>query len=171
MSYQSALDWLLGQVGTQIKGSLRIKKCHRKWKKSKIQNLDFLIRGGEPYFHFFPNVNAHFRYFSWRENKVVLKWFLGNFKCFKLKFHVLRGGSENSKFSQFQNFPKVGTRGARQISNFFQIQKSPNHPRGGWVKKIVDFFHFLGHFLFWWLPLEYLTFWNRLTLQNQIGPS
>ena len=31
------------------------------------------------------------------------------FKCFKLKFHVLREGSKNSKFSQFQIFPKLGT--------------------------------------------------------------
>ena len=42
------------------------------------------------------------------------------------------GGSKNSNFSQFQIFPKLGTRGGgRQISNFSQIQKSPNHPRGG----------------------------------------
>ena len=34
-------------------------------KKSTIQNVDFLIRGGgRPYFNFFPNVNAHFKYFS-----------------------------------------------------------------------------------------------------------
>ena len=31
-------------------------------KKSTIQNVDFLIRGGGPYFHFPPNVNAHFKY-------------------------------------------------------------------------------------------------------------
>ena len=43
----------------------------------------------------------------------------------------MRGGSENSKFSQFQIFPKLGTRGGgRQITNFSQIQKSPNHPCG-----------------------------------------
>ena len=41
------------------------------------------------------------------------------------------GGSKNSKFSQFQIFPKLGTRGGHQISNFSQIQKSPNHPGGG----------------------------------------
>ena len=47
-------------------------------------------------------------------------------------FLVLRGGSENSNFSQFQIFPKLGTGGGgHQISNFSQIQKSPNHPRGG----------------------------------------
>ena len=67
----------------------------------------------------------------------------------------LRGGSEDSKFSQFQIFPKLGTGGGHRISNFSQIQKSPKHPRGGGgVKKIVDFFHFLGHFLIRRLPLE-----------------
>ena len=42
----------------------------------------------------------------------------------------------------------MGRGGGDQISNFSEIQKSPNHPRGGGVKKIVDFFLFLGHFLF-----------------------
>ena len=42
------------------------------------------------------------------------------------------GGSKNSKFSQFQIFPKLGTRGGvHQISNFSQIQKSPKPPGGG----------------------------------------
>ena len=40
------------------------------------------------------------------------------------------GGYENSKFSQFQIFPKFGP-GGHQIPNFSQIQKSPNHPREG----------------------------------------
>ena len=43
----------------------------------------------------------------------------------------LRGGSQNSKFSQFQIFPKLGQMGGHQISNFSQIQKSPKHPGGG----------------------------------------
>ena len=52
-------------------------------KKSKIRNLDFFIRGeGGHIFNFFPNSNVHFRYFSWRKNNLVLKWFLGNFKGF-----------------------------------------------------------------------------------------
>ena len=55
-----------------------------------------------------------------------------------------------------QSFPNLGTRGGRQISNFSQIQKSPNHPRGGGVKKIVDFFHFLGHFFIPIGPLNLL---------------
>ena len=47
-------------------------------------------------------------------------------------FFFLRGGSQNSKISQFQTFPKLGMRGgSHQISNFSQIQKSPKHPGGG----------------------------------------
>ena len=37
---------------------------HQKIKKSKIRNLDFLIRG-RLYFHFFPNVNVDLKCFSW----------------------------------------------------------------------------------------------------------
>ena len=64
-------------------------------------------------------------------------------------FFFLRGGSQNSKFSQFQTFPKLGTRGGHQISNFSQIQKGPNHPRGGGGggKKIGGFFPLFGTFL------------------------
>ena len=67
-------------VKKQLMGKGSIKKSHKKWKKSKrevggsapeikkstIQNVDFLIRGGrEAIFSFFsPNVNAHFKYFS-----------------------------------------------------------------------------------------------------------
>ena len=54
------------------------KKCHKKWKKSKmggesapeikkstIKNFDLLMRGGRGHiFIFFANVNVHFRYFS-----------------------------------------------------------------------------------------------------------
>ena len=41
------------------------KEMSQKNKKSKIKNFDFLIRGGgRLYFHFFPNSNAHFRYFN-----------------------------------------------------------------------------------------------------------
>ena len=53
---------------------------HLKIKKSKFQNLDFLIKGG------FPNVNVDFRCFSWTKIKLVLKWFLGYFMCFKIFF-------------------------------------------------------------------------------------
>ena len=52
----------------------------------------------------------------------------GNFKCFKLMFLFLRGGSQNSKFSQ------------NKISNFSQIQKSPNYPgRGRGSRKLWTF--------------------------------
>ena len=75
-------------------------------------------------------------------------------------FHVLReGGSENSQFSQFQIFPnQVQGGGGRQISNFPQNSKKSksSQGRGGGVKKIVDFFLFLGHFLCRTLPLAHL---------------
>ena len=45
-------------------------------KNPKVQNLKF---GLFDIFIFFPNSNAHFRYFSWGQNKLVLKWFLGDF--------------------------------------------------------------------------------------------
>ena len=48
-------------------------------------------------------------------------------------------GSQNSKFSQFQMFPKLG-----QILNFSQIQNSPKHPGGGGVEENYGFFP-----LFW----------------------
>ena len=35
------------------------KSPKREVKKPTIQNVDFLIRGGEAIFSFFPNVNAH----------------------------------------------------------------------------------------------------------------
>ena len=45
------------------------------------------------------------------------------------------------------------------ISNFSQIQNSPHYPRvGGGVKKIMDFFHNLWHFMFGWLPLPKVFF-------------
>ena len=82
--------------------------------------------------------------------KLVLKRFLGNFKCFKRMFHVLRGGSENSKFSQYQIFPKLGPRGGVvKLQIFPKFKKVQNIlGEGGGVKKIVDFFHFLGIFFF-----------------------
>ena len=49
---------------------------------------------------------------------------------FQAYVFFLRGGSQNSKFSQFQIFPKLDPRGGHQISNFSQIQKSPKHPGG-----------------------------------------
>ena len=56
-----------------------------KIKKATIQNVDFSIReGGGHIIIIFPNVNVEFKCFSWTKNKLILKWFLGNFKCFKL---------------------------------------------------------------------------------------
>ena len=111
-------------------------------KKSTIQNVDFLIRGGSHIYTCFPNVNAHLIYFSWRKNKLVLKWFLGTFQCFKLTFLVLRGGSETSNFFHFQIFPKLGTKGGvvkfQIFPKFKKVQIILGEGRGG-VKKIVDF--------------------------------
>ena len=63
-------------------------------KAEKVQNSKFGLfdkMGGRLYFNFFPNVNVDFKCFRWAKNKLVLKWFLGNFTS--------EGGSENSKFS------------------------------------------------------------------------
>ena len=44
-------------------------------------------------------------------------------------------------------FPKLGPRGGNQISTFSQIQKSPNHPRGGGGgRKLWTFSTFLTFF-------------------------
>ena len=56
-------------------------------KNQKVQNSKFGLfdmRGGG--YIFFPNENVDFKCFSWKENKLVLNWFLGNHKCFKLMF-------------------------------------------------------------------------------------
>ena len=66
----------------------------------------------------------------------------------------LRGAIKIKNVPKSGKSPKCGLcdkrGGDARFSDFSQIQKSPNHPRGGGggVKKIVDFFHFLGHFLF-----------------------
>ena len=102
-------------------------------KNQKVQNSKFRLfdkKGGRYIFIFFPNVNVHFKYFSWRKNKLVLKWFLGNFKCFKLMFFFW-GGPQNSKFSQFQIFPKLGPGG---------IIKFPIFPNCGLFPLFVIFF-------------------------------
>ena len=75
-------------------------------------------------------------------------------------FLVLRG------VRKIQSFPKLGTRGGRQISNFSQIQKSPNYPRGGGVKKIVDFFPLFGTSFNLMAPLTPILPQN--SLKNQI---
>ena len=88
------------------------------------------------------------------KNELVLKGFLGNFKCFKLMFFL--GGSQNSKFSQFQIFPKLGLRGGgHQISNFSQIQKSPKHPGRGEGQENYGFFPYFGTFFNLKAPLSW----------------
>ena len=69
----------------------------------KVQNSKFGL---------FDKSNVHFRYFSWRKNKSVLKWFLGNFKCFN--------------FSQIQKSPKLpkgggGGGGGQEECGFFPL--------------------------------------------------
>ena len=77
----------------------------QKRKKSTIQNLDFSTRGGEAIFSFFfSNVYADFKCFSWTKNKLFIKWFLGNFKCYGFFW----GGVPKIKiFTNFDFFPKL----------------------------------------------------------------
>ena len=74
------------ETGQTHLGRVPFKKCHKKWKnskrgegslpkinKSKIQNLDFLIRGGKVrIFRFLPNVD--FKCFDLnKKKKIILK--------------------------------------------------------------------------------------------------
>ena len=67
---------------------------------SELQNVDLLVLGGRGAISF-PNVNEDFKCFSWTKIKLVLKGFLGNFKCFKLMFLFLRGGPKIQNFPNF----------------------------------------------------------------------
>ena len=49
-------------------------------KNQKVQHSKF---GLFDIFIFSPNVNVDYKCLRWTKNKLVLKWFLGNFKCFK----------------------------------------------------------------------------------------
>ena len=73
------------------------------------------------------------------------------FKCFKLKFHVLRGVSKNSKFSQFQIFPKLGT-GVVVKFQFFPKFKKVQIILGEGSRKLWTFSTFWDIFLIRWLP-------------------
>ena len=120
--------------------------------KSTIQNVDFFIRGGHILIFF---INVDFKSFSWTKNKLVLMWFLCNFKCFKLMFLFLRGWLSKFKIFPISNFSQIkSNRGAHQICSFSQIQKSPKHPRGGGGKENCGLFPLFGTFLIWMLPLE-----------------
>ena len=74
--------------------------------------MGFLTSVGweRPYFRFFPNVKADFKYFSWTKNMLVLNLFLGNFKCFKLMFQSSKhsggggGGLGQKKLWTFPTF-------------------------------------------------------------------
>ena len=65
------------------------------------------------------------------------------------------GGSEDSKFSQFQIFPKLGTGGGIiEFQIFPKFKKVQNFlGEGGGVKKIMDFSHFWWNILIRRLPL------------------
>ena len=67
-------------------------------------------------------------------------------------FFLWEGVSQNSKFSQFQIFPKLGLRGVIKFP-FFSKFKKIKIIKGEGVKKIAYFFHFLWHFLIWRLLL------------------
>ena len=105
-------------INLHQRSSLQIKKCHKKWEKSKrgggisakiqkVQNSKFGL------FRFFPNLNVDFKCFSWTKSNLVLYWFLGNFKCFKLIFFV-RGG-----FPKFNIFPIRSEGGGSLNFQFF----------------------------------------------------
>ena len=83
----------------------------------------------------------------------------------------LRGGSEDSKFSQFQIFPKLGTRGeGHRISNFSQIQKSPKHPGGGEDQENCGFFPLFVTFFDWEASLrKYMILWTLSGSKIHIG--
>ena len=71
--------------------------------------------GGGHIFILFPNVNADFEYFSWTE--LVLKWFLGHSKCFKIMLLLLRGVSKMQKEARLSDFDKVSA----GISGFWLV--------------------------------------------------
>ena len=66
-----------------------------------------------------------------------------SYKKKKVYVPYLRGGSEESKFSQFQMFPKLGTGGGVIEFQIFPKFKKVQNFLGEGVKKNVDFFHFL----------------------------
>ena len=96
------------------KGSMEIEKCSKKWKKSKgwgdqLQNSKswlFDKRGGEEHiFIFSPKCKWTLWMLHLNKNKLVLKWFLGNFKWLKLMFLVLRGVPKIQNLPNFKFFP------------------------------------------------------------------
>ena len=85
----------------------------------------------------------------------------------------MRGGSEDSKFSQFQIFPKLGTGGGHRISNFSQIQKSPKLPRGGvgGGQDNCGLFPLFGTFFNWNASLSLLNLFDFISLSNLFDSS
>ena len=66
---------------------------------------------------FFPNITLEFECISLTKNNLVLKLYLDNFICISLYFFSM-GGSQISKFSLFQNFPKLGLREGDFLSRY-----------------------------------------------------
>ena len=63
-------------------------------------------------------------------------------KEFRSCFCKDQRGYEDLKIVYISIFSQIRSEGGgRQISMFSQIQNSPHYPRGGGVKKIMDFFH------------------------------
>ena len=78
-----------------------------------------------------------------------LNFFLDSLLLKKINKHKGSEGVQQYQNSlHFKFFPiSGGGGGGHRKSIFSQIQKSPKPPRGvGGVKKIMDFFHNLGHF-------------------------
>ena len=128
-----------------IKRSLWIKKCPKKWEKYKKRE-DQRRKSKSPQI----NVTVDSKCFIWTKNNLVLKAILIVLSYVVVVFLFFLGGSQNSKYSKFQIFSRLGLKGGgHHISNFSHIQKSTKHSggEGGGLKKIVDFFHILGHFL------------------------
>ena len=96
------------------KGRGRDQRQKSKSPKFKIWTFD--KKGGSPDFQVFPNVNEDFKYFSWTKNKLVLKWFLGNFKSFKF-FFFLNGELPKFRISNFSQII-LGDRGSTKLWTF-----------------------------------------------------
>ena len=79
--------------------------------------------GGLSNLNFSPNVNVNFKCFRWTKNKLSLKWFLSNFKCYKLML-FLRGVPKIQNFPNFKFFPTRSEGGSLNFHFFPNSKKS-----------------------------------------------
>ena len=114
-------------------------------------HVDFLRCWGGGGVRVFPIINIDCKCFSWRKNELVLKWFLGNFKCFKVMFFS-EGCSQNSKFSQFQIFPKLDPRGGGAKFPIFPNSKKSKTSWGREGSRKLWTFSTFCVIFFRWLP-------------------